>query len=145
MVQSPTPRGALGIIFARVVRLPSPTPYFPPPPRLTHFPRPPPLPLSPGDVRANYGSIVGNLQTTIQWAKSGLSAPGCWGYPDSECLICAPPLSLSLSFFFSPSLLPPSLHKLTLQHKPLAFNSLSLSLYPISARGGVPARPWRRW
>ena len=31
-----------------------------------------------GDVRANYGSIVGNLQTTIQWAKTGLSAPGCW-------------------------------------------------------------------
>ena len=33
-----------------------------------------------GDVRAKYDSIVGNLQTTIQWAKTGLSAPGCWGY-----------------------------------------------------------------
>ena len=32
-----------------------------------------------GDVRARYDSIVGNLQTTIQWAKNGLSAPGCWG------------------------------------------------------------------
>jgi alpha-galactosidase len=26
--------------------------------------------------------MVGNLQTTIQWAKSGLSQPGCWAYPD---------------------------------------------------------------
>ena len=25
---------------------------------------------------------MSNLQTTIQWAKSGLSAPGCWAYPD---------------------------------------------------------------
>ena len=33
---------------------------------------------SSGDVRASYSSVVGNLQTTIQWAKSGLSAPGCW-------------------------------------------------------------------
>jgi hypothetical protein len=37
---------------------------------------------SSGDVRASYSSIVGNLQTTIQWAKSGLSQPGCWAYPD---------------------------------------------------------------
>ncbi len=35
-----------------------------------------------GDIEASYGSMVGNLQTTIQWAKSGLSQPGCWGYPD---------------------------------------------------------------
>jgi alpha-galactosidase len=35
-----------------------------------------------GDVRANYGSVVGNLQTTIQYADSGLSRPGCWAYPD---------------------------------------------------------------
>lgn len=37
-----------------------------------------------GDISASYDSVVGNLQTTIQWAKSGLSKPGCWGYPDSE-------------------------------------------------------------
>mmetsp|Transcript_48854 Transcript_48854/g.129481 ORF Transcript_48854/g.129481 Transcript_48854/m.129481 type:complete len:434 (-) Transcript_48854:71-1372(-) len=35
-----------------------------------------------GDVRASYGSVVGNLQTTIQWAQQGLSRPGCWAYPD---------------------------------------------------------------
>jgi len=35
-----------------------------------------------GDVRASYGSVVGNLLTTVQWAVKGLSRPGCWGYPD---------------------------------------------------------------
>mmetsp|Transcript_2696 Transcript_2696/g.4600 ORF Transcript_2696/g.4600 Transcript_2696/m.4600 type:complete len:432 (-) Transcript_2696:53-1348(-) len=35
-----------------------------------------------GDVRATYGSVVGNLQTTIQWAQKNLSKPGCWSYPD---------------------------------------------------------------
>lgn len=35
-----------------------------------------------GDVRASYGSVVGNLQTTVQWAQKGLSKPGCWAYPD---------------------------------------------------------------
>lgn len=35
-----------------------------------------------GDVRASYGSVVGNLLTTVQWAEKGLSRPGCWGYPD---------------------------------------------------------------
>jgi len=35
-----------------------------------------------GDVSSQYGSIVANLQTTIRWAKSNLSKPGCWGYPD---------------------------------------------------------------
>ena len=35
-----------------------------------------------GDVEASYASVVGNLQTTIQWAQKQLSAPGCWGYPD---------------------------------------------------------------
>jgi len=37
---------------------------------------------SSGDILASYASVVGNLQTTIQWAKSGLSYPGCWAYPD---------------------------------------------------------------
>jgi hypothetical protein len=54
-----------------------------PPPRPSH----PPLRAgnyfrTSGDVRASYSSVVGNLQTTIQWAESGLSAPGCWAYPD---------------------------------------------------------------
>ena len=37
---------------------------------------------SSGDIRASYDAVVGNLQTTIQWAKAGLSQPGCWAYPD---------------------------------------------------------------
>jgi hypothetical protein len=37
---------------------------------------------SSGDIGASYGSIVSNLQTTIQWAQQGLSRPGCWAYPD---------------------------------------------------------------
>merc|ERR1711871_44714 len=35
-----------------------------------------------GDVRATYASVVGNLQTTIKYATTGLSRPGCWAYPD---------------------------------------------------------------
>ncbi|CAE7945701.1 unnamed protein product [Symbiodinium sp. KB8] len=35
-----------------------------------------------GDVRASYGSVVANLQTTVQWAQRNLSKPGCWAYPD---------------------------------------------------------------
>lgn len=35
-----------------------------------------------GDVRANYPSVVGNLQTTVTYAKQNLSYPGCWAYPD---------------------------------------------------------------
>jgi len=35
-----------------------------------------------GDVRASYGSVVGNLLTTVPWATMGLSRPGCWSYPD---------------------------------------------------------------
>lgn len=35
-----------------------------------------------GDVRASYGSVVGNLLTTVAWAQRGLSRPGCWAYPD---------------------------------------------------------------
>lgn len=34
------------------------------------------------DVRASYGSVVGNLLTTVQWAQKNLSRPGCWAYPD---------------------------------------------------------------
>jgi len=35
-----------------------------------------------GDVRPSYGSVVGNLQTTVRWAQQNLSRPGCWSYPD---------------------------------------------------------------
>jgi len=35
-----------------------------------------------GDVRANYGSVVGNLQSTVPSAQQNLSYPGCWAYPD---------------------------------------------------------------
>ena len=35
-----------------------------------------------GDVRASYGSVVGNLLTTVEWAQKNLSKPGCWAYPD---------------------------------------------------------------
>lgn len=42
-----------------------------------------------GDVRAKYSSIVANLQTTIKYANSGLSKPGCWAYPDMLEVGCA--------------------------------------------------------
>ena len=32
--------------------------------------------------RFRYGSVVSNLQTTVQWAQKNLSRPGCWAYPD---------------------------------------------------------------
>ena len=35
-----------------------------------------------GDVRASYGSVVGNLLTTVPYAQKNLSKPGCWAYPD---------------------------------------------------------------
>jgi len=47
-----------------------------------------------GDVRANYGSVVGNLQTTIKYAQQNLSTPGCWAYPDMlEVGVLASPFS----------------------------------------------------
>jgi alpha-galactosidase len=42
-----------------------------------------------GDVRAEYSSIISNLQTTIKYALSGLSGPGCWAYPDMLEVGCA--------------------------------------------------------
>ncbi len=35
-----------------------------------------------GDVRANFGSIMGNLATVPPLAAKNLSTPGCWAYPD---------------------------------------------------------------
>ena len=35
-----------------------------------------------GDVRASYGSVLRNLQTTVKFANEGNSRPGCWAYPD---------------------------------------------------------------
>lgn len=33
------------------------------------------------DMTHSYASVVGNLQSTIQWAKNGISSPGCWAQP----------------------------------------------------------------
>jgi len=44
---------------------------------------------SSGDVRANFGSILGNLHTTIPLAAKNLSTPGCWAYPDMLEVGCA--------------------------------------------------------
>ena len=38
---------------------------------------------SSGDIRANYGSIVGNLQTVVPLAQKNLSYSGCWAFPDA--------------------------------------------------------------
>lgn len=37
---------------------------------------------SSGDVRANYGSIIGNLGSVSRFNSKNLSYPGCWAYPD---------------------------------------------------------------
>eukprot|EP00755_Sulcionema_specki_P032358 Sspe_Gene.19718::Locus_7196_Transcript_1_1_Confidence_1.000_Length_1434::g.19718::m.19718/K07407/E3.2.1.22B, galA, rafA; alpha-galactosidase len=34
------------------------------------------------DIRPNWGSIMGNLHTTIPFNQNGTSRPGCWAYPD---------------------------------------------------------------
>lgn len=34
------------------------------------------------DMRASYGNILFNLNSTVHWAQRGLSKPGCWAYPD---------------------------------------------------------------
>mmetsp|Transcript_19309 Transcript_19309/g.54355 ORF Transcript_19309/g.54355 Transcript_19309/m.54355 type:complete len:385 (+) Transcript_19309:3-1157(+) len=34
------------------------------------------------DIRPSYGIVVRNLLSTVHFAKSGLSRPGCWAYPD---------------------------------------------------------------
>lgn len=35
-----------------------------------------------GDVRANYASVVGNLNSVFKFTSRNLSYPGCWAYPD---------------------------------------------------------------
>merc|ERR1719210_2155793 len=42
-----------------------------------------------GDIMATYGSMVRNLQTTIDYAQNGLSKPGCRAYPDMLEIGCA--------------------------------------------------------
>lgn len=37
---------------------------------------------SSGDIRASYESVLSNLMTTVPLAKSNLSVPTCWAYPD---------------------------------------------------------------
>lgn len=53
------------------------------------------------DIRPWYASVVANLQTVWPLASSGLSAPGCWAYPDMLELGCPngslPGLSLAES------------------------------------------------
>jgi len=44
---------------------------------------------SSGDVRANFGSIMGNLHTVVPLAAKNLSTPGCWAYPDMLEVGCA--------------------------------------------------------
>lgn len=44
---------------------------------------------SSGDVRANYASIISNLQTVIPLAEQNLSTPGCYAYPDMLEVGCA--------------------------------------------------------
>jgi hypothetical protein len=39
-----------------------------------------------GDIGVEYGTIIKNLRSTDQWARSGLSRPGCWAYPDQLML-----------------------------------------------------------
>eukprot|EP00416_Gambierdiscus_australes_P036674 CAMPEP_0171106590 /NCGR_PEP_ID=MMETSP0766_2-20121228/65075_1 /TAXON_ID=439317 /ORGANISM="Gambierdiscus australes, Strain CAWD 149" /LENGTH=430 /DNA_ID=CAMNT_0011567707 /DNA_START=42 /DNA_END=1334 /DNA_ORIENTATION=+ len=51
-----------------------------------------------GDISANYGSVVNNLQTTVQWADKGLSRPGCWAYPDMLEVGCGRNGQPALSF-----------------------------------------------
>jgi len=47
-----------------------------------------------GDVRANYGSVVGNLQSVTKFSSRNLSYPGCWAYPDMlEVGVLASPFS----------------------------------------------------
>eukprot|EP00322_Chrysochromulina_rotalis_P014404 CAMPEP_0115844618 /NCGR_PEP_ID=MMETSP0287-20121206/8921_1 /TAXON_ID=412157 /ORGANISM="Chrysochromulina rotalis, Strain UIO044" /LENGTH=438 /DNA_ID=CAMNT_0003298349 /DNA_START=63 /DNA_END=1379 /DNA_ORIENTATION=+ len=50
-----------------------------------------------GDVRANYASVIGNLQTTVQYATQNLSYPGCWAYPDMlEVGVLSSPFALDV-------------------------------------------------
>jgi alpha-galactosidase len=37
---------------------------------------------SSGDVRSNYGSIIGNLNSVTNFSARNLSYPGCWAYAD---------------------------------------------------------------
>lgn len=41
------------------------------------------------DVRARFANIVFNLETTVPFARHGLSFPGCWAYPDMLEVGCA--------------------------------------------------------
>lgn len=38
---------------------------------------------SSGDIRANYGAVVNNLQTVVPLATQNLSYPNCWAFPDA--------------------------------------------------------------
>jgi len=42
-----------------------------------------------GDVRANFGSVMGNLHSVTKFSIRNLSYPGCWAYPDMLEVGCA--------------------------------------------------------
>jgi len=47
-----------------------------------------------GDVRATYGSVIGNLQSVFKFSGRNLSYPGCWAYADMlEVGVLASPFS----------------------------------------------------
>ena len=51
-----------------------------------------------GDIRPQWGSILSNLMTTVEF-NSGLAGPGCWGYPDMlEVGVSQMPARGSLNF-----------------------------------------------
>merc|ERR1712232_266573 len=41
-----------------------------------------------GDVRAKYGSVIGNLNSVSRFNSRNLSTPGCWAYPDMLEVVC---------------------------------------------------------
>jgi hypothetical protein len=45
---------------------------------------------SSGDIRANYGSVMNNLQSVIPLATQNLSYSNCWAFPDAlEVRLCS--------------------------------------------------------
>ena len=51
-----------------------------------------------GDIRPQWGSILSNLMTTVEF-NAGLSGPGCYGYPDMlEVGVSQMPARGSLNF-----------------------------------------------
>ena len=45
---------------------------------------------SSGDARPTYGSLLHNLNSTLEFAAASLSLPGCWAYPDMLEVLLSP-------------------------------------------------------